>query len=161
MSRQTDEIYLLNYATPHSAKIRGAVLEVKRLAEVDPGGLELWSPALKAGFPPSAPMVQSAFTALGLPHPTFQRRAYAFDEFLAEIVGRNAAFRAVQVSKGRRQFMFGGCAAQALAFRQLRGIDPRSSGRRTSRWCDVPTQVKLLQLRSDSWQYRRHTYSGR
>ena len=120
VSRQTDEIYLLNSATPRSAKIRGAVIEVKRLVEVDPGGLELWSP----GFPPSAPMVQSAFTALGLPHPTFQRRAYAFDEFLAEIFGRNAAFRAVQVSKGRRQFMFGGCAAQALAFRQLRGIDP-------------------------------------
>jgi hypothetical protein len=37
--RQSDEIYLLNSATPHSAKIRGAVLEVKRLVQVDPSGL--------------------------------------------------------------------------------------------------------------------------
>jgi len=32
-------------------------------------------------------------------------------------------------------------------------IDPRFSARRTSRWRDVPTQVKLLQSRSDNWQY--------
>ena len=30
---QSDEIYLLNSATPHSAKIRDAVLEVKRLVQ--------------------------------------------------------------------------------------------------------------------------------
>ena len=48
---QSDEIYLLNSATPHSAKIRGAVLDVKRLVQVDPSGLELWSPAFKAAFP--------------------------------------------------------------------------------------------------------------
>jgi hypothetical protein len=112
--RQSDEIYLLNSATPHSAKIRSAVLEVKRLVQVDPSGLELWSPAFKAAFPLSVPMLQSAFSALGLPPPTIQRGAYALDEFLAEIVGRNAAFRAVQVSKGRRQFMFGGCAAELV-----------------------------------------------
>ena len=44
-ARQSDEIYLLNSATPHSAKIRAAGLEVKRLVQVDPSGLELWSPA--------------------------------------------------------------------------------------------------------------------
>ena len=38
--RQSDEIYLLNFATPHSAKIRGGVLEVKRLLQVNPSGLE-------------------------------------------------------------------------------------------------------------------------
>ncbi len=31
--RRSDEIYLLNSATPHSAKIRGGVLEVKRLLQ--------------------------------------------------------------------------------------------------------------------------------
>ena len=48
--RQSDEIYLLNLATPHSAKIRGGVLEVKRLLQVDSSGLEQWSPAFKARF---------------------------------------------------------------------------------------------------------------
>jgi hypothetical protein len=112
--RQSDEIYLLNSATPHSAKIRGALLEVKRLVQVDPSGLELWSPAFKAAFPLSAPILQSAFSALDLPHPIIQRGAYTLDEFLAEIVDRNATFRAVQVSKSRRQFMFGGCAAELV-----------------------------------------------
>ena len=32
--RQSDEVYLLNAATPHSAKIRDGVLEVKRLQQV-------------------------------------------------------------------------------------------------------------------------------
>ncbi|HUZ92240.1 MAG TPA: hypothetical protein VMU78_10120 [Methylocella sp.] len=115
--RQSDEIYLLNSATPHSAKIRGAMLEIKRLVQVDPSGLELWNPTFKAAFPMPAPMLRSAFSALGLPHPTIQREAYALDEFLAEIVDRDAAFRAVQVSKGRRQFMFGGCAAELVRLR--------------------------------------------
>lgn len=115
--RRSDEIYLLNSATPHSAKIRGAVLEVKRLMQVDPDGLELWSPAFKAAFPLPAPMLQSAFSALGLPHPTIQRGAYTLDEFLEEIVDRNAVFRAVQVSKRRRLFRFCGCAAELVRLR--------------------------------------------
>lgn len=115
--RQSDEIYLLNSATPHSAKIRGSVLEVKRLEKVDPSGLELWSPAFKAAFPLSAPMLQSAFSALGLPHPKIQRGTYALDEFLAKIVGLNAAFRSVRVKKARRQFIFGGCTAELVRLR--------------------------------------------
>ena len=109
--RQSDEIYLLN---SDRKKIGGAVLEVKRLVQVDPSGLELWSPAFKAAFPLSAPILESAFSALDLPHPVIQRGAYTLDEFLAEIVDRNATFRAVQVSKSRRQFMFGGCAAELV-----------------------------------------------
>jgi hypothetical protein len=95
--------------------------------QVDPNGLELWSPAFKAAFPLSAPILQSAFSALGLPHPTIQRGAYTLDEFLAEIVDRNAAFRAVHVSKWRRQFMFGGCAAELVRLR-IGGIVQDSFG---------------------------------
>jgi len=93
------------------------VLEVKRLVQVDPSGIELWCPAFKAAFPLSAPTLQSAFSALDLPHPIIQRGAYTLDEFLAEIVDRNATFRAVQVSKSRRQFMFGGCVAELVRLR--------------------------------------------
>ena len=113
-ARQSDEIYLLNSATRHSAKLRAAGLEVKRLMQVDPSGLELWNPAFKTTFPLSAPMLKSAFSALGLPYPTIQRGAYALDGFLAEIVGRDMVFRAVQVNKARRQFVFGGCAAELV-----------------------------------------------
>jgi exopolyphosphatase/guanosine-5'-triphosphate,3'-diphosphate pyrophosphatase len=79
--RQSDEIYLLNFATPHSAKIRGGVLEVKRLLQVDSNGLEQWSPAFKACFPLSAPMVQSALATLNLRPLTTWQGVYDLQEF--------------------------------------------------------------------------------
>ena len=109
--RQSDEIYLLNFATPHSAKIRGGVLEVKRLLQVDSNGLEQWSPAFKACFPLSAPMVQSAFAALDLRPLTTRREVCDLEEFL-DLVANDKALRAIQVKKARRQFVFGDCAAE-------------------------------------------------
>jgi len=79
--RQSDEIYLLNFATPHSAKIRDGVLEVKRLLQVHSSGLEQWSPAFKARFPLSAPMVQSALAALDLRPLTTWQGVYDLQEF--------------------------------------------------------------------------------
>ena len=110
--RQSDEVYLLNSTTPHSAKIRDRVLEVKRLQQVDSSGLELWSPAFKAAFPLSAPVLQSAFTALDLPPPTTRPGDYDLDEFLMEVISHNRVLRAVQVRKARRQFVFHNCAAE-------------------------------------------------
>ena len=109
--RQSDEIYLLNSATPHSAKIRGGVLEVKRLLQVDSNGLEQWSPAFKARFPLSAPTVQSAFAALDLRPLTTRREVCDLEEFL-DLVANDKALRAIQVKKARRQFVFGDCAAE-------------------------------------------------
>ena len=109
--RQSDEIYLLNSATPHSAKIRGGVLEVKRLLQVDSKGLEQWSPAFKARFPLSAPMVQSAFAALDLRPLTTRSEVCDLEEFL-DLVANDKALRAIQVKKARRQFVFGDCAAE-------------------------------------------------
>ena len=109
--RKSDEIYLLNFATPHSAKIRGGVLEVKRLLQVDSNGLEQWSPAFKARFPLSAPMVQSAFAALDLRPLTTRREVCDLEEFL-DLVANDKALRAIQVRKARRQFVFGDCAAE-------------------------------------------------
>jgi hypothetical protein len=110
--RRSEEVYLLNSATPHSAKIREGALEVKRLQKVDSTGLELWSPAFKAAFPLSAPMLQLAFAALGLPPPITRPTDYDLDEFLTEVVSRNEALRAVHVKKARRQFVFRTCAAE-------------------------------------------------
>jgi hypothetical protein len=109
--RQSDEIYLLNSATPHSAKIRGGALEVKRLLQVDSSGLEQWTPAFKARFPLSAPMVQSAFAALDLRPLTTRREVCDLEEFL-DLVANDKALRAIQVKKARRQFVFGDCAAE-------------------------------------------------
>ncbi len=109
--RQSDEIYLLNFATPHSAKIRGGVLEVKRLLQVNSSGLEQWTPAFKERFPLSAPMLRSAFAALDLQPIATRREVYDLEEFL-DLVANDKALRAIQVKKARRQFVFGDCAAE-------------------------------------------------
>jgi hypothetical protein len=108
----SEETYLLNPRTPHSAKIRGGALDVKRLERIDPTGLELWRRAFKGVFPLPAPRLCAAFSALGLPPPVLRRDAYALDLFLADIVEPDAFFRAVKVSKARRQFTFAGCRAE-------------------------------------------------
>jgi len=110
--RHSEETYLLNSSTPHSAKIRSAVLEIKRLKQVDPSGLELWYPAFKGAFPLTSSILREAFVALGLHPPIFSLISYPIDLFLSEVIARDAAFCPVQVSKVRRQFVFGGCGAE-------------------------------------------------
>lgn len=104
--RHSDEIYLLNAATPHSAKIRDAALEVKRLLRVDANGLELWKPAFRAEFPLSAEKLAEAFAALAVAPPPLPSKDYDCDAFLSEIVAGYAPLRAVRVKKARRQFAF-------------------------------------------------------
>ena len=110
--RRSDEIYLLNFATPHSAKIRGGALEVKRLLKVDSSGLEQWTLAFKERFPLSAPMLRSAFAALDLRPIATRRGVYDFEEFLSEVGSNDESMRAVEVKKTRHQFMYRDCAAE-------------------------------------------------
>jgi hypothetical protein len=111
-ARQSDEIYLLNSTTPHSAKIRGGVLEIKRLLQVDSSGLEQWTPAFKERFPLSTAMLRSAFAALDLRPITTRRVLYDLEEFLAEVASNDVPMRAVEVKKTRHQFMYRDCAAE-------------------------------------------------
>ena len=90
--RRSGEIYLLSFATPHSAKIRGGALEVKRLLQVASSGLEQWTLAFKERFPLSAPMLRSAFAALDLRPIATRRDVYDFEEFLSE-AGSNGRSR--------------------------------------------------------------------
>jgi hypothetical protein len=110
--RQSDEIYLLNSDTPHSAKIRDGALEVKRLLRVDSSGLEQWTLAFKERFPLSALMFRSAFAALDLQPFAIRREVYDLDAFLAEVAPSGGPPQAVEVKKARRQFMYRDCAAE-------------------------------------------------
>ncbi|TDX67277.1 hypothetical protein EDE12_101821 [Methylosinus sp. sav-2] len=111
LPRRSDEIYLLNALTPHSAKIRDEALEVKRLLRVD-DGLELWEPAFRAPFPVTAERLAAAAAALALPLSRLDRAAYDEARFLAEIVAPCPALRGVAVRKSRLRFSFRGCAAE-------------------------------------------------
>ncbi|ATQ69723.1 MULTISPECIES: hypothetical protein [Methylosinus] len=111
---RSDEIYLVNSATPHSAKIRDGALEVKRLLRVDGDGLELWRPAFRAEFPFSADQLARAAAALALPSPPLRAQTYERGDFFSEIVARCRALRPIAVRKSRRRYAFRGCAAEAV-----------------------------------------------
>lgn len=111
--RRSEEIYLLNAATPHSAKIRDGALEVKRLLQVE-DGLELWSPAFRGAFPLPAASIEQAFAALAIPAPALDAASYDQDAFLGEIVANCRALRPIAVKKARRRFAFGGCSAESV-----------------------------------------------
>jgi exopolyphosphatase/guanosine-5'-triphosphate,3'-diphosphate pyrophosphatase len=114
LPRQSEELYLVNAASPHNAKIRGALLDVKRLKITAATGLELWDVALKQGFPLSTTTIASFFAALDLPPPVLRRRSYSLEQFLAEIIGGDGAFRIVKAAKARRQSVFAGCRAELV-----------------------------------------------
>jgi hypothetical protein len=115
--RPSAECYLLHPASPHNAKIRDSLLDVKRLQRTADDGLELWSVALKHGFPLSAQAVNAFYLALDLAPPPGLRGSYGLEGFLSEMTGRDPAFKPLHVRKVRRRLRFGGCAAE---FAQLR-----------------------------------------
>lgn len=110
--RESDELYLLNLQGPHNAKVRGSVLDIKQLQEVNADGLELWKPVFKGAFPLAVAALRDAFTAWALPAPTFARDTYTLDQFLAEVAAPDPALRVAKVRKARRGFTCGGCTAE-------------------------------------------------
>jgi hypothetical protein len=110
--RRSGEIYLLSFATPHSAKIRDGALEVKRLLKVDSSRLEQWTLAFEERFPLSAHMLRSAFAALDLRPIATRRDVYDFEEFLSEVGSNDEPMQPVEVKKTRHQFMYRDCAAE-------------------------------------------------
>jgi hypothetical protein len=114
LPKRSDEIYLLNATTPHSAKIRDGALEVKRLLRVDGDGLELWRPAFRADFPLSAAQLARAAAALALPSPPLRADAYDRERFLSAVVAECRALQPIFVRKARRRYAFCGCAAESV-----------------------------------------------
>jgi exopolyphosphatase/guanosine-5'-triphosphate,3'-diphosphate pyrophosphatase len=70
------EIYLLRLGGPQNAKIRGGILDVKRLRQVDANGFELWEPLLKAKFPLNQNDVAAVFLEWQLSFPGLGRKTY-------------------------------------------------------------------------------------
>ncbi len=120
--RDSEELYLANARSPHNAKIREGLLDVKRIKTTAPTGLELWEATLKRGFPMSAPAIISFFAALDLAPPALRRETYQMDEFLAEVIGGDPAFQTVKVIKARRLFSLGGRRSE-LARLSIGGAD--------------------------------------
>ena len=65
--RNSSEIYILSLHGPQNAKLRGGLIDIKRLQQVDDDGLELWEPVLKVKFPLGRYDIAVAFSEWHLP----------------------------------------------------------------------------------------------
>jgi exopolyphosphatase/guanosine-5'-triphosphate,3'-diphosphate pyrophosphatase len=114
---ESDELYVLSGGGEGSIKVRGGVLDVKRLEQVSDDGLEQWRPVAKAEFPIASADVASLLSELGVPAPPLERDAYELDELVDEVVSQSADLLAVPVHKRRAHYTLGGCAAELTAVR--------------------------------------------
>jgi exopolyphosphatase/guanosine-5'-triphosphate,3'-diphosphate pyrophosphatase len=108
---ESDEVYLLS-AADSNVKIRGGLMDIKLLREVDADGLERWEPVMKAGLPLSRGDVAGVFDALGVVPPPLTRDAYTVEQLLAELVEPSGAVRVVRVRKRRVRYALGDCMAE-------------------------------------------------
>lgn len=111
-TQESDEIYLLSARKDANVKMRGDLMDIKVLRQVNAEGLEQWMPLLKAAFPLPATDAAKVLPALGLPLSFLARTAYTLEDFLHELVGRGAAISAVKVHKRRVRYTIGGCMAE-------------------------------------------------
>ena len=110
---ESTELYVVAATGGDIVKVRYELMDVKHLHQVDPDGLEQWSPVLKAGFPLSATDVAAVLVALGVePAGPLARTAYTQAELLAEVVDPHPWLFAVNVHKHRRRFHLDGCLAE-------------------------------------------------
>src|SRR5262245_11663801 len=99
---ESDEVYLLSLHGNASVKLRGGLLDAKRLLHTD-GTLEQWTPVLKAEIPLSEHERETLLELLGV----------------SDL--RNADLRETTVRKHRSRSTFGGCMAELSEFRTKEG----------------------------------------
>jgi exopolyphosphatase / guanosine-5'-triphosphate,3'-diphosphate pyrophosphatase len=99
---ESDEVYLLSLRSDASVKLRGGVLDAKRLLQTD-GTLEQWMPVFKAGLPLSSADAAALLELLGV-------------QDLATLDLRETAVR-----KRRAHYTIGGCMAELTELRTKEG----------------------------------------
>jgi hypothetical protein len=114
VSRESDEIYVLDLSGRENAKIRDGVLDIKRLRQIDADGLELWEPVFKARFPLSRSDLAAVSAVWPLPLETPPRETYTIEQFIEEVISLRADLHVVRVNKSRRTFEFAGCITELV-----------------------------------------------
>jgi exopolyphosphatase/guanosine-5'-triphosphate,3'-diphosphate pyrophosphatase len=110
---ESDEVYLLSADGVDAVKVRGGVMDIKHLAQVDDDGLELWKPVMKSPLPISAADAGAVLAALRVAAPLGGDR-YDIDD-LARAAG--GVVRVVPVHKLRRHCTINGCMAELTDLR--------------------------------------------
>jgi len=113
----SDEVYIVSSRSDASIKVRGGLLDVKRLEQVSDDGLEQWRPVTKAEFPIAATDVAELLAVLEVALPPLGRDAYDLDELVDEVVRPSAELLPVSVHKLRVHYELGGCMAELTEVR--------------------------------------------
>lgn len=106
---EDEETYLVSLLTPHSVKIRGDRLLVKRLERTDTSGLELWRPVLGAEFPIGPESLAVACHAWGIEPPARGTPAHSLADLVRHVVVPHRQLRLVSLVKRRVPFAVAGC----------------------------------------------------
>lgn len=99
--RTSHEVYILSSRPEVNAKLRDDTLDVKLRHAVDPHGLELWSPAVRATFPVDASTVQTVLGLWRLPVDVPTAGVWRADAFLERFVSHAPSLRVVSIDKVR------------------------------------------------------------
>jgi exopolyphosphatase / guanosine-5'-triphosphate,3'-diphosphate pyrophosphatase len=118
---ESDELYLLSRSSDASVKVRGGLMDVKRLERVDDDGLEQWRPVLKAPFPLAPADVGRVRAALGVDASVAEVREYSQEQLLGEVVSPNPDLLALDVHKRREHYSVGGAMAELSEVRTDHG----------------------------------------
>ena len=121
--QESDEVYVLSDRGGDTVKVRGGLLDVKRLVGVDEHGLEQWTPALKVELPVPAGDVADALAGARASAPKLERSVYTLEQLRDEVVVPSADLLAVDVRKTRRRYPIEGAMAELT--------DVRADGRET------------------------------
>jgi exopolyphosphatase/guanosine-5'-triphosphate,3'-diphosphate pyrophosphatase len=109
--QESDELYLIGGSGPN-VKVRGGLMDIKVLREIDANGLERWEPVMKQAFPLAAVDAAKVYELLELSAPRLVRDAYTLDQFISELVEPDGALRPTSVHKRRVRYTVGGCTAE-------------------------------------------------
>jgi len=114
--RESDELYILNLSSPglENVKIRNGVLDIKRIRNVNPDGLEKWEPVFKVAFPVKKDDIIKGLGPWGPRAAVLARDRYTVEQLIEEFVAPDPALRAVCVHKSRRRFVFAECLAETV-----------------------------------------------
>lgn len=109
--QESDELYLVA-DVESNLKIRFELLDLKSLLEVGEGGLQLWAPILKVGFPADAGVVSALFEEWGRVTPDLDRSTYTQQQFIDELIAPSGDIVVVDVHKHRVRYSPEGCMAE-------------------------------------------------
>src|SRR4051794_37106259 len=112
----SDELYLLSLASDASVKVRDGRLDAKRLLNVGDGGLEQWTPVLKATFPLSVSDLGFVLALLGADASRAAGGAESAEALIA-IADADPDLLAVRVGKHREHYTLDGCMAERSELR--------------------------------------------